>query len=316
VVALPRGNAVGLMKFAENGSPLPRDRFYVNYSYFDDVNLIPGKLDVRRLTPGFEKTLFDGAMSLELRAPMATTLNSTTPFDAVGLAVSGYDTTNYELGNLTGFFKALLYQNEVWAISTGVGVALPTADDQKVLNDDGSGQLFNRIENEAVHLLPFIGAVVTPTDRLFMQAVLQFDAGLNGNTVYGFDGNDLVKEGVLDDPNYVFVTLSGGYWIYEAADPSSAISRVALIGEMHFNNTLNSTDSVEGATGTFSQSVDIQTINAVFGTNVLIDQNKSLMLGYVAPIGGGNDRAFDGEFRAIFNWYFGPTFNRQTRSQY
>src|SRR5436190_13788331 len=66
VVALPRGSSVGVMKFAENGSPIPRDRFFVNYSYFDDVNLIPGGMAVRRLTPGFEKTFFDGTTSFEL----------------------------------------------------------------------------------------------------------------------------------------------------------------------------------------------------------------------------------------------------------
>ena len=316
VVALPRGGAVGVMKFAENTSPLPRDRFFLNYSYFDDVNLIPGKMDVRRLTPGFEKTMFDGVMSLELRVPMATTLNSTTMFDADAVAVSGYDTTNYELGNVTGFFKALLFQNEVWAFSTGLGIALPTADDQKVINDDGSGQVFNRIENEAVHLLPFFGVVATPTDKLFMQAVVQFDAGLNGNSVYGFDGNGLIKEGKLDDPNYIFVSLGGGYWIYESEDPSSFLSRIALVSELHFNNTLGSTDSVEGTTATYGQRVDIQTINAVVGSNIVIDQNKSVMLGYVQPIGGGNDRAFDGEFRAILNWYFGPALDRQRRVQF
>jgi hypothetical protein len=318
VVSIPRGNSVGIMKFAENGSPIPRDRFFVNYSYFDDVNLIPGKLDVRRLAPGFEKTMFDGTMSLELRVPMATTLNSTTPFDANSLVVSGYDTTSTELGNVTGFFKALLYQNDVWALSTGLGIALPTADDLRVINDDGSGVVFNRIKNEAVHLLPFIGATFTPNDRFFMQGVLQFDAGLNGNSVYAYDTStdELFREGKLDDPNFVFVSLSGGYWIYQAADPSSLLSRIALIGELHTNNTLNRTDSIQGFSGDFSDSVNIQTINAVVGTNVIIDQNKSLILGYVAPIGGGRDRAFDGEFRLLFNWYFGPALNRQTRAQF
>ena len=317
VVALPLNGTVGLMKFVENSSPIPRDRFYVNYSYFDDVNMIPGKLDVRRMTPGFEKTFFNGTTSFELRAPMATTLNSTTLFDATNVRVNGYDTTNFELGNLTGFFKALLYQDDVWALSTGLGVALPTADDQKVINDDGSGQVFNRIKNSSVHLLPFLGAVATPTDRWFMQGVLQFDAGLNGNSVYGFNGNTLIKEGTLNDPNWIFVSLGQGYWIYQAADQSSVINRIALVNEFHFNNTLGRTDQVVGQTATFSDRLNVQSINTVMGANILFDQNKSLMLGYSHPVGGGNDRSFDGEFRAIFNWYFGPNpLNRQTRVQF
>jgi hypothetical protein len=314
-VALPQGSSVGVMKFAENGSPIPRDRFFINYSYFDDVQMIPGGMDVRRMTPGFEKTFFDGTTSFELRAPMASTLNSTTAFNAGSQLVSGYDTTNWEMGNLTGFFKALLYQNEVWALSTGLGVTLPTADDQVVISDDGSGTIFNRIKNNAVHLLPFLGATFTPTDRFFMQGILQFDAGLNGNSVYGLDSQTLIREGRLNDPNYVFVSLNSGYWIYQAADPSSLISRIALFGELHFNNTLNTTDSINGQTAQFSENLDIQTVNAIVGTNILIDQNKSLILGYVTPFGGGNDRAFDGEFRLLVNWYFGRGFNRQTRAQ-
>lgn len=317
VVALPIGSSVGLMKFVENSSPIPRDRFFVNYSYFQGVNMIPGGLDVRRVTPGFEKTFFNGTASFELRAPMATTLNSTTMFDAVAVRVAGYDTTNYELGNLTGFFKTLLYQDDVWAFSGGLGVALPTADDQKVVNNDGTGQVFNKIKNSSVHLLPFLGAVATPTDRWFMQGVLQFDTGLNGNSAYGFNGNTLIKEGVLNDPNWIFVSVSNGYWIYKSADQSSFINRIALVNELHFNNTLGKTDQIVGQTATFSDPLNIQTINSVLGTNILFDQNKSLMLGYTHPLGGGNDRAFNGEFRAIFNWYFGPSpLNRQTRVQF
>ncbi|WP_145032093.1 hypothetical protein [Caulifigura coniformis] len=317
VVAIPRGNSVGLMKFAENASVIPRDRFYVNYSYFDDVSLIPGGLDVRRLTPGVEKTLLDGALSLELRVPMATTLNSTTPFDTTNLLVSGYDTTSYELGNLTGFFKALLFQNEVWAVSTGLGIALPTADDLRVVSDDGARTTLDLIKNESVHLLPFIGGVFTPTERLFFQGVIQVDAATRGNSVYTADDSlALVREGRLDDPNYLFVSLSGGYWIYQASDPSSLISRIALISELHSNNTLGRTDAIAGDNANISNRVNIQTLNAVFGSNVLIDENKSLMLGYVAPIGGGSDRAFDGEFRVMFNWYFGPLSTRASRAQF
>ena len=59
----------------------------------------------------------------------------------------------------------------------------------------------------------------------------------------------------------------------------------------------------------------ISTVNAVLGSNFMLGQDKSLMLGYVVPLGGGQDQAFDGEFRLLFNWYFGGT-NRLSRAQF
>ena len=65
------------MKIAENTSPMPRDRLIFDYGYFDNVPLAPGGVNVNRLTLGFEKTFLDGMMSFELKAPMASTVDST-----------------------------------------------------------------------------------------------------------------------------------------------------------------------------------------------------------------------------------------------
>lgn len=54
------GAQIGRLKLTENTSPIPQDRVFVNYSYFDDTPLFPGGVNVNRVAPGFEKTFLDG----------------------------------------------------------------------------------------------------------------------------------------------------------------------------------------------------------------------------------------------------------------
>lgn len=306
------GNSAGIMKLAENTSPLPRDRVFLSYNYFSNVQLVPGGMAVNRLTPGVEKTFFNGNASVEVRVPMAVSLNSTTTLDGSGMP--SYDTNQYELGNVTTFFKALLFQDEQFALSTGVGFAAPTANDGRIA--DSQGNTLGLIRNQAWHVLPFAGAVYTPNDRWYAQSMLQLDIATNGNSVATSNGGTLEKNGSLNDPTYIFGSVGTGYWLYTAPDPSARLSRVSMISELHFNSTLQHTDMVYGAevnTGMYQSQ--IQNFSGVIGSNIIFDQNKSLLLGYVVPIGGGTDQAFSGEFRVLFNWYFGGV-NRATRVQF
>lgn len=319
-VAIPLTNGVGVMKLAENTSPIPRDRVFLSYNYFDNVNMIPGGLAVNRLTPGFEKTFFDGRTSVELRIPMATTLSSNTTYNQgnfnSNISPVNFDSNQYELGNLTMFFKGLIYQDEQFALSTGLGVAAPTADGLEIATQYGDPVA--TITNQSWHLLPFVGAVYTPSDRWYAQGMMQIDISTNGSSVFAPDpyGN-LTKIGHINDPNYLFSSVGTGYWFYDAADQSSLLTRASAFTELHFNNSLQATDTVRNFDLTVGSRQDrIQTVNAVIGTNLILHQNKSLMLGYVAPLGGGSDRAFDGEFRLLFNWYFGAPLNRATSVQF
>ena len=317
-VAIPTSSTVGIMKLAENTSPLPRDRVFLSYNYFSNVNLVPGGIPVNRFTPGIEKTFFGGNTSVEVRVPMALTLNSNTTLG------QPYDTNQYELGNLTTYFKALLYRDEQFAFSTGLGIAAPTANSTKIYQFQGRGNSANQlvtvgqINNQSWHLMPFIGSVYTPNDRWYAQSMVQLDFAANGNSVYtqNFSGV-LQKDGALNDPTYLFSSVGAGYWMYQSADPSARLSRVSLISELHLNTSLQATDVVRGTeVNTGTRQSQIQTTNAVFGSNIMLGQDKSLLLGYVVPIGGGADKAFTGEFRVLFNWYFGASQNRATRVQF
>ncbi|MEW4528381.1 hypothetical protein [Maioricimonas sp. JC845] len=303
--ASTNGGNVGRQKIGENTSPIPRDRVFLNYSLFDGTPLAPGGVNVHRFTPGIEKTFFDGLASLEVRVPFAATANS-------NVLVNGtIDDNNVEFGSLTLYLKTLLHQTENIAVGAGLGIAIPTYDDSTVSifnPGTGSNQRLVDIEAEAVHLMPYIGAVMTPSERFFAQAYLQFDVDTNGNTVRTYDpmSGGLRNAGTIQDSTYLFLDLAVGYWVYLEPDSDEFLRGLAPVAELHWNRTLESQDYVTDGNFTVGspQAGRIETWNAVVGVNALLHDDATVTVGYGVPIAGGDDQ-FNGELRIIFNWLFG-----------
>ncbi len=312
------GASVGRLKLAENTSPIPRDRVYLNYSYFDNVRLSADGVDVNRFSPGFEKTFFDGQASFEFRVPIAATLDSNSLFDSGSGAATPLNltnTSNAELGNLTMWLKAIIYRTETWAASTGLGITVPTADDVNVRLFDGfaTHDLIN-INNRSVHLMPFVGIVCAPNDRVFYQGMLQFDFDANGNPVglNQFDVNTLSFTGLSDagrinDTTFLFLDVGAGYWFHQSDEPyETGLTGLAGIVELHYNAALQTTDVVSNGNFQVGDYLDnIQVLNAVVGSTFEFDYDKTATFAYVIPLEQGQDRQFDGEFRLFFNWFFG-----------
>lgn len=302
VFAIPTpspGSVVGREKIADNTSPIPRDRVFFNYSYFDNVPLAPGGVNVNRFTPGFEKTFFDGLYSFEARFPFASTLDS-------NILVDGITNDNeIEFGNVVLYNKLLLYSGPTAAFSAGLGIALPTADDMTIglLNVPGSVE----IRNESVHLLPFVGGVWAPTTRFFVQGFLQADVDANGNPVsVNSFRSGTTGTGRLQDAAFLYADIGAGYWLYRNASPGARLTGIAPMVELHYNRSLESGDVLRSgpfAVGDFAE--DIQIVNATIGTTLLLGNQSTLQVAYGAPIGNSTDHVFDGELRVNFNWYFG-----------
>ncbi|MDB5387318.1 MAG: hypothetical protein JWM11_2964 [Planctomycetaceae bacterium] len=295
------GGVVGRVKIGENTSPMPRDRVFFNYSYFNGVPLAPGGVNVNRFTPGFEKTLFDGLSSIEFRAPFATTLS--TDIMANGLT----DGSNLEFGNLSFAYKQLLYHDDDLLISGGSQLQLPTADAVNVNLADGTTIV--RVKNQAVHLMPFVGALYTPNERLFSQGFIQLDFGANRDRVLtNLDMTKLTRVGTIGDAPFIYLDWSTGYWIYLADNPNAFLTGIAPIGELHLNQSLQSSDVLQ-APGNFqigTRNSNISVLNAVVGTTFQFGPSSSLTAAYCTPLGGGSDQQFNGEFRLTFNRRFGP----------
>ena len=326
------GGGVGQIKLMEAGSPIPRDRVMLNYSYFSGVPIGTGNLNVNRFTPGFEKTFFEGNSSIEVRVPMAITAASTFVHDEI----SSIDSTDYQFGNVTTFLKTLLYRDDTFAMSAGGGLVLPTAANTVMLSEfNGRDHTDLIIRNESIHLMPFLGGTYTPNDRFFSQSMVQVDFSANGNPVsvesispqfpFG-EGGPLKRIGSLNDATFLYASVGTGYWLHRAAAGTSRLTGIAPIAELHYNRSLQPTDSVTIPNSGFtyylrgqtigSKDSNIEVINVVFGLTILADDNKSLTAAYTVPIGGGRDMQFTGEVRVLFNWYFGGPTNRQTRVQF
>ena len=304
------GGAVGTTKIAENTSPIPRDRVFFNYSDFNGVPLIANGVNVNRFTPGFEKTFFQGMSSIELRAPFASTLSSNL------YTVDSNDTQSTQFGNFTIYLKQLFYRDETFAFSGGLGMALPTANNENVFLSS-THQLLS-IKNQAVHLLPFLGSVYTPSENVFVQQFLQFDFDSNGANVLVNDFNGNTSSiGRLRDMSYLYYSIGAGYWLYNNPNSDRLFTRIAPIAELHYNKSISSTNVLSSQLVTVGEPrVNQDLLNGTLGMSAMMGQNKTLTLAYVTPLSSIDHRLFNSEVRVIFNWYFGAPLNRITRVQF
>lgn len=298
------GGVVGRLKLSENTSPMPRDRVFFNYSYFDDVPLLIDGVNVERYTVGIEKTFFCGAMSVEVKAPVACTLdNEITLRD-------DNDTSDYVFGNLYTTVKCLLARGDDAGISMGVTVEIPTADD--IVIEDVSGGTLIDMENNSVHLAPFVGMLWDPGD-FFAQCIIQWDIDTTGSQVYmntdpAFPSfGSLERVGRITDATWQYNDLSLGYWLFQSCDPCAALNGLAVITEVHYNVTLNHEDEITANGVTLGQRAHRDNLNVVVGLAARVNQNLSMGIGYGLPIGNGSDQEFDGEVRMFLNYYFGRT---------
>lgn len=304
--ANPGFGHVGLVKQAMGGSPLTRDRVFFHYDYFDNVALGPG-VNVSRFTPGFEKLIFDDLTSVELRAPFATTLDS--DFNINGST----NTSEVEFGDITLALKRVLAQGDNWLVSGGLQLSLPTADDLKYSVTDGTrtGE-FLRIENESVHVMPFLGAVVTPCSRSFLQSFVQFDFDSRGRPVLtnanALNGGSLQNSGRLNDATFLYVDVNAGYWLKQApADSTDIVTGIAPMLELNYNASISDSDQVNfsplGSIGQFGREVSF--MNATVGCVFELQHSANVTVGYSVPLAGGQDEEYDGHLRVMFAQRFG-----------
>jgi hypothetical protein len=287
----PGESLVGRIKAAENNSPFPQDRVFLDYTAYQNVPFGLAEVDVERFVPGFERTFQDGLFSVEMRMPLAQTLDSTL------VAGAPLETDSWEAGNLYVATKMLLYNGEFFTFAGGMGVSTPTAQDIDIV---ASPAFSTSIENRAVHLLPYFAMQFVPGETFFFQYYIQTDVDLNGNPVYV--NGDL--QGVYQAETLLYNDLVFGAWLYD--DPSSSLLRsVAGVTELHFTNNLSDPDTITGASADIAGGdPDLDIVTGIVGLHFLYAGGARVTLGYGAPL--ADDRFADGELRVMLNW--GPPF--------
>jgi hypothetical protein len=292
------GDLVGRVRIQDNNNAMPQNRIFIDYNFFHNVPFTANGIDVNRVTPGIEKTFLQGMGSIEVRVPMAVTYNST-QFLAVGP-----DSSEPEFGNVAIIPKILLTSNEEHALAGGIAVALPTADDIRVFGQSGE-QILN-VENESVHLIPFLGYLYTPEHSdCFVQAFVTLDVDLNGNAVTAdtIGNGSLAQIGEWNDQTLASGSATFGKYLYQNYSQNSTVKSFSLISEAHYTGTANDADVL--ASGPFilgNPDYDLALLNATFGGHLRL-KDSTVTTGYTVPL-TSSDRIFDGEFRLFINQFF------------
>ncbi len=296
VVDLPLAGGGPRGKISENNKALPMDRVYFQYNHFHNASTadldaatvgdeISGHTD--RYTIGLEKTFFDQLWSVDVRMPFATTEDVV----ATDLSVSGG-----AVGNLDVIFKRLLAVDDQGALAAGIGINTPTGSDVEV----NSWRNYS-VENEAVHLSPFVGALYQPSDRLFFHGFLEVDVPLNGNTLIYDLGTATVELGAITEQTLMKADFSTGYWLYR--NPHACVTGLASIVEFHYTGTLNDGDviPISDRFGGLLNRIDL--MNLTVGMHAELNRCTTLRVGGVLPL-NDVDRAFDAEVLVSLNRYF------------
>jgi hypothetical protein len=291
-VPSPSASILGVQRFADNDCTLPTDRIFSDYSFFHDAQLGTPS-DANRFVPGFEKTFFDGRMSVEMRFPIGNLASSDFTVNGASLG------TTDQFGDIQVIIKGLLYRDQTWALGMGMDVSIPTAPGVNVQNFTG-GPLAS-IGNQSTHLLPYFAMLATPNDDWFVQADVQMDIAANGNDVsFSQFGNNLTSVGTIYDQTLIFTDVSIGRWLYR--NPSQQFSGLAAVVEAHYTGGLNA----PSATGTRNfllayNTAEFNVLDLTVGAHAVIG-NTTVTLGFATPV--TDDRTFDGELRLFVNRRF------------
>lgn len=293
---LSPGAGIGRFKTADSNSPIPRDRLFLDYSLFHNARLTSSDVDVQRFVPGLESTFIDGLASLEIRLPIAVTLNSNTP----GAPLEP-DTNNTEFGNIAIGAKGILWSEDGFVLTTGIILQTPTADDLEFGNPGEVEAV--RIANKQYRLLPYL-ATLHHNDDWYWQNYVQLDVAANGNEVYVLDNSqDMDQIGVLQEQNYLYLDTSLSRWLHRNRRNQTGL---AMTFELHYNTTINDNDTLflNDQRGFFefgTQGFSADILNMVVGPTFLYGAT-TVSVAYGTPL--TEDRGSDGELRVLLNRLF------------
>jgi hypothetical protein len=256
-------------KISEDESPLPQDRLYFGFNYFNNVNAAVNErmggfvsdMTAYRDTFGFEKTFLDTRASVELRLPVGTlTMNS----DVAGLG--GTDTN---VGDLSIGLKYALYLDRAARndLSAGLVITVPTGPAE-----------FNPFGTTIIQ--PWVGGLVT-AGNVFVQGFISLAVPTDSR-----------------DVTLLFNDIAIGYIFYRSRDPQSWLQAVAPTYEVHVNTPLNHR-------GAFNFDDPVATpdwVSMTFGTTFALFRSSTLAIGGNVPVTG--PKPYDFEILAQLNYRF------------
>ena len=334
-VQIPFAGGSRRIKAAENNQVQPLNRVYGTFNYFDNAIVSAGARDngqgvpvggpvhskgLSQYTLGVEKTFFEN-FSIDVRMPLVGNLDYTAiSGDPMNLFSQANVSTN-GVGNLSTSIKALLLQMGQTSISGGLQFSIPTGSSTEITAESFSnGNLVETtdvfVDNDALHLMPFIGVYREFGRSSWLQAFTQVDVPTSGNDVRVV-GDIINIDGRLNEQTLLYADISLGKWLYR--NPSNSyrsgrrgITGIASLLELHYTGSLNDADTLL-TNGNPSPENRLDVLNLTTGLQVEFSERWRINTSGVVPLrkrefeANGDrreDRFFDGELSLHINRFF------------
>ena len=298
-VGVPSGGSVGVPSGGsarryknEQARALPTDRAFVFFNHFHNAMTIRGpggnvNGDINQFTFGVERTFADGDWSAEVRLPISAETDITKGMTSAH---------SNGVGNLVVTLKNLLYVDSDYALAMGLAVTAPTGSDA----DIGFFGSQITIQNEAVHLLPYLALQATPSEDWFFHVFAQVDVAANGDGIEVFDSVAMTTStGRIVEQTLLFLDVSAGYWWMKDDDPESTLTGVASVLELHYTGALNDAHIANVgsiAVGNLDNRIDV--LNMTIGLHTEWQKDTAIRFATVVPLRSGTaNRFFDVEFQ-------------------
>ncbi|MCC9606094.1 hypothetical protein LOC68_19610 [Blastopirellula sp. JC732] len=306
---IPVAAAISGLSVAENNQAPPSDRVWVAYNYFHNAldvqtdgrfGLTPqdSSQSLHRTVFAFEKLLDAGRTSIELRMPFGGA------FGADGIAgspatASLYGVQGHNVGNMNLILKRLLYAEEGFALSAGLGLEVPTGSAGLVTY----GPIQASLDSQTVHFVPYL-AMTQRSGCWFGHMFTQIDFASQGDplrvTLNDTGASSLI--GRVNQPALLGFDIGGGYWL---VPPCGCNKGLALVGELHYTTPLAEDDqfSAVGTLTTASVNTAVspayEVLNFTAGLQVGLGCGWQLRSGAVFP--GRAEKVFDAEYLVQLN---------------
>lgn len=263
-------------KIAENESPLPQDRVYFGFNFFEKANKAVntrfgthiGDTRVYRETLGLEKTFLAGDTSLGVRMPLNTIHAE---------AFNGENSsTHTEIGDVSVILKCALWQADDCGhlLTVGLAVTFPTGPDTlagDVSDPDYRSTVFQ----------PFGGFIYDIGWDLF---------------IHGFSALDIPTD--EDEVILLFNDIGFGYWIYRDCDCDRCVTGIVPTIEVHVTTPLEH----RGALNFNDPLGTSDIVNLTSGVTFELFGSSTAAVGLVTPVTG--PRPFEYEILFQLNCRF------------
>ncbi|MFN3193267.1 MAG: hypothetical protein ACE361_22335 [Aureliella sp.] len=292
-IDFPSAQAFSGMRVSENNVALPQDRVWTSYHHFNNAfNLPSGNLDLDRFIIGFEKTFNGGSSSIEVRLPIAGSLDPVDPTGNTAFAGGSF-------GNLGLIYKRVLMANQDRVLAAGLRIETPTGSEWH--SSDSSGAEFS-FAPRAVYLTPFIGALREFNDIWFVNSFLQLDIATGGDRLRASLNGNPAQDFFVDQPPLLQIDIGGGVWLVTPAEQAVGVS---YLSEIHIATALADDDAFAvdpnfGTPNVFVEDAAIRSVvNLTNGLHFQFSELCSVRTAFSVPL--LEDRIFDSEFMVQIN---------------